>query len=159
MIITDDNFSSIVQGIEEGRIAYNNIRNVIYMLLSCAVAEVLFFLLSVILDYPLPLLAVQLLWLNLVTDGIQDCALAFEHGHGNEMKEKPRNPKESIFNSLLIKELLLSGLYIGLVVFGLWIYLLDVLGMDISHARSYVLILMVFFQNVHVFNCRSEKVC
>lgn len=156
MIITDDNFSSIVNGIEEGRIAYNNIRKVIYMLLSCAFAEVLFFLLAIIFDYDPPLLAVQLLWLNLVTDGIQDVAVAYEKGHGYEMKSKPRSPKESIFNKLFIEELLLSGLYIGVVVFGLWVYLIDELGMDVILARSYVLLLMVFLQNVHVFNCRSE---
>ena len=156
MIITDDNFSSIVKGIEEGRIAYNNIRKVIYMLLSCAVAEVLFFLFAIIFNYEPPLLAVQLLWLNLVTDGIQDIAVAFERGHGYEMKSKPRDPKESIFNPLFIKETLLSGLYMGLVVFGLWVYLIDQAKMDVTLARSYVLLLMVFLQNVHVFNCRSE---
>ena len=156
MIITDDDFSSIVKGIEEGRIAYNNIRKVIYMLLSCAVAEVLFFMLAIIFNYEPPLVAVQLLWLNLVTDGIQDVAVAFEKGHGYEMKAKPRDPKESVFNKLFIKELFLSGLYMGLVVFGLWVYLISYVKMDAVLARSYVLLLMVFLQNVHVFNCRSE---
>lgn len=157
MIITDDDFSSIVSGIEEGRIAYNNVRNVIYLLLSCAVAEVLFFMLAIILNYPIPLLAIQLLWLNLVTDGIQDCALAFEKGHGTEMSMKPRNPKESVFDPLLLKELAVSGIYIGLLVFGLWIYLIDYLNFEVSYARSYILLLMVFVQNVHAFNCRSER--
>ena len=80
MIITDDKFSSIVGGVEEGRNAYNNVRKVAYMLLSCAVCEVIFYIFSISLGYALPLTAIQLLWLNLVTDGIQDVALAFEAG-------------------------------------------------------------------------------
>lgn len=156
MIITDDDFGSIVKGIEEGRIAYNNVRKVIYMLLSCGIAEVLFFVLAIVFGYDIPLLAVQLLWLNLVTDGIQDCALAFEKGHGDEMDVKPRNPKEGVFDPLMIKELLLSGLYMGLLVFGVWVVLLDVANISVDIARSYVLLLMVFLQNIHVFNCRSE---
>lgn len=157
LIITDDKFSSIVSGVEEGRNAYNNVRKVTYMLLSCAVCEVLFFVLSIWLDYEIPLTAIQLLWLNLVTDGIQDVALAFESGEKNVMKVKPRNPNESLFDRLLINEIILIGLIMGIIVFGLWIYLIDVKHLDIVHARSYILLLMVFIQNLHCFNCRSEK--
>ena len=98
MIIIDDNFKSIVAGIEEGRNAYANIRKVVYMLISCGFAEVLFFTLSIAFGMPIPLAAVQLLWLNLVTDGLQDLALSFEKGEKNVMKEKPRDPKESLFD-------------------------------------------------------------
>ena len=85
MIITDDNFMSIVLGIKEGRTAYSNIRKVVYFLLSCGVAEVLFFLLSIIFNLPMPLVAIQLLWLNVVTDGFQDIALSFEKGESEIM--------------------------------------------------------------------------
>lgn len=78
MIITDDSFKSIVAGIKEGRCAYSNIRKISYMLLSCGVAEVLFFILSIVFNKPMPLVAIQLLWLNIVTDGLQDLALSFE---------------------------------------------------------------------------------
>ncbi len=156
MIITDDNFTSIVTGIREGRNAYDNVRKVIYMLLSCGLAEVLFFILSIAFGLPIPLIALQLLWLNLVTDGIQDIALAFEKGEPDSMKKKPRNPKENIFNSLLIKELAIAGIFTGIVVFLLFKYLIDS-GMDVMLARSYVVLLMVFIQNIHVFNCRSES--
>lgn len=156
MIITDDNFLSIVSGIEEGRNAYNNIRKVIYMLLSCGVAEVLFCILAIMFNYPMPLLAVHLLWLNLVTDGIQDAALTFEKAEEGIMSEKPRDPNEKIFNRLLLEETLLAGFSIGIIVFIFWTHLIDNLGLDIELARSYVLLLMVFMQNVHVFNCRSE---
>lgn len=156
MIILDDNFLSIVSGIEEGRNAYNNIRKVIYLLISAGLAEVLFFTLSILFNMPMPLVAVQLLWLNLVTDGIQDAALSFEKGEKGVMRQKPRSPNERIFNKLLLTETLLSGLTIGIVVFLFWSYLINVVGMDLSLARGYVLLLMVFIQNVHVFNCRSE---
>lgn len=157
MIIVDDNFNSIVTGIELGRTAYNNIRKVCYLLLSCGLAEVLFFVLSIIFDLPMPLVAIQLLWLNLVTDGLQDFALSFEKTEDGVMKEKPRSTKESIFNKTLIEEVLLAGLTIGLVVFVIWTFLIKKVGMDINLARGYIMVLMVFMQNIHVLNCRSEK--
>lgn len=156
LIIADNNFTSIVAGIEEGRFAYDNIRKVIYMLLSCGISEILFFLLSLIFNMPLPLLAVQLLWLNLVTDGIQDVALAFERGDHDVMNHPPRKTTESIFNSIMIEEILVSGIIIGITVFGFWYYLINGIKMDTVGARSYILLLMVFMQNIHVFNCRSE---
>ncbi|MEG2028780.1 MAG: HAD-IC family P-type ATPase [Bacilli bacterium] len=156
IIITDDNFLSIVAGIEEGRHAYNNIRKVTYLLVSCCLAEVLFFLLSIVFNYPIPLLAVQLLWLNLITEGIQDIALAFEKGEINIMNDKPRKTSESLFDKLLIQETVISGVAISLIAFIVWIFLLDVAKFEIIFARSYMMLLMVFLQNVHVFNCRSE---
>jgi len=156
MIITDDNFLSIVSGIEEGRHAYSNVRKVIYLLISCGIAEILFFILSIIFNYPIPLVAVQLLWINLVTDGIQDAALAFEKGEDDVMIKKTRNSKEKIFNRLLLEETLISGFTIGLIVFMVWIYLLKKAGIPVQTARGYILILMVFMQNIHVLNCRSE---
>ena len=157
MIIIDDNFASIVAGIEEGRNAYSNIRKISWMLLSCGFAEVLFFSLSIAFDLPIPLVAIQLLWLNLVTDGLQDMALSFERETDTIMKEPPRDTKESLFEKELIREILISGLFIGLLVFIIWEFLINNLGMEIEHARGYILALMVFIQNIHVLNCRSEK--
>lgn len=156
LIITDDKFSSIVKGVEEGRGAYDNIRKVTYMLLSCGVSEVVFYLFSILLDYSVPLTAVQLLWLNLVTDGIQDVALAFEQTDKDVLKRKPRSTKENLFDRLLKNEILLMGLTMGVIVFGVWVYLIDVLKLPTIVARSYILFLMVFMQNIHCFNCRSE---
>lgn len=157
MIITDNSFNSIVLGVKEGRCAYSNIRKVSYMLLSSAFAEVSFFLLAILADLPMPLVAIQLLWLNIVTDGLQDFALSFEKEEKGLMKEKPRDPKESIFNRELLSEVILSGLVTGLIVFGVWVYLINVVNMDENVARGYVMALMVFMQNVHVLNCRSER--
>ena len=156
LIITDDKFSSILNGVEEGRTAYDNVRKVTYMLLSCGVSEVFFYILSILSNYPIPLTAVQLLWLNLVTDGIQDVALAFEEKEKDTLKKKPRNPNESLFDRILRNEIFLIGTIMGIIVFGVWIYLLDVLKYDLTTARGYILLLMVFMQNIHCFNCRSE---
>lgn len=157
MIIIDDNFTSIVAGIEEGRNAYSNIRKISIMLLSCGFAEVLFFILSIIFNLPLPLVAIQLLWLNLVTDGLQDMALSFERETDTIMKDKPRSTKESLFEKELIKQTLISGTFIGILVFSVWFVLINHLHMEVEHARGYVLALMVFIQNIHVLNCRSES--
>jgi len=157
MIVIDDNFKSIVAGVKEGRIAYANIRKIIYFLISCGLAEVLFFCLSILFDLPMPLVAIQLLWLNVVTDGIQDFALSFEKAEKGIMNEKPRDPKESLFNKNLIQEILVSGLVIGIVVFSVWYYLINIVKMDVNVARGYIMALMVFIQNIHVFNCRSEQ--
>jgi len=158
MIVTDDNFSSIVAGVEEGRFAYDNVRKVIFLLISTGAAEVIMFFLSVMLGLPLPLLAVQLLWLNLVTNGIQDVALAFESGEPGAMNKKPRRTTESVFNVMMVKQTLVASLTIGIVAFGFWYWLIEIRHMSEYHARDLVLLLMVFMQNFHAFNSRSERV-
>jgi magnesium-transporting ATPase (P-type) len=157
IIVTDDNFASIVKGIEEGRHAYSNIRKVIYLLISTGAAEIVLFMLAIISRMPLPLLAVQILWLNLVTNGIQDKALAFEGGEPGIMKRPPRDPEEGIFNRMMIQQVVVSGLTMGVVAFSAWLYLLNA-GWAEESARNLVLLLMVLFQNFHIFNCRSERV-
>lgn len=155
IIIADDNFTSIEAGIEGGRFAYDNIRKVTYLLISTGAAEIILFLLSLLAGLPLPLTAVQLLWLNLVTNGIQDMALAFEGGEPETMQHPPRKPSEGIFNRLMIQQTIISGITIGLLAFGTWKWMLYQ-GIEEFHARTILLMLMVFMQNVHVFNCRSE---
>ncbi len=156
IIVTDDNFTSIVSGIEEGRFAYDNVRKVIYLLVSTGAAELALFILTVMAGLPIPLFAVQLLWLNLVTNGIQHVALAFEGGEPGAMQRPPRRPSEGIFNSLMIQQVALSGLVMGATASLLWYYLLNVVGMDESSARNILLLFMVLLENAHVFNCRSE---
>ena len=157
MIILDDNFKSIVAGIKEGRVAYANIRKIIYFLISCGLSEVLFFSLSIFTGMPIPLVAIQLLWLNVVTDGLQDIALSFEKAEKGLLKQKPISPKETIFNKRLLKEIIVSGLIIGSLVFFVWYFLLNNMNMQEDVARGYIMALMVFIQNIHVFNCRSES--
>jgi Ca2+-transporting ATPase len=156
LIITDDNFSSIVAGVEEGRVAYANVRKVIFLLISTGAAELVLFTLALLTGLPLPLMAVQLLWLNLVTNGIQDVALAFEPGEGDELSRPPRPPQEPIFNRLMIERVVIAAVVIGTIAFLLFQYLLD-RGFSLEEARNGTLLLMVLFENVHVFNCRSEQ--
>ena len=97
----------------------------------------------------------QLLWLNLVTNGIQDVALAFEPGVGDERLSPPRPPRESIFNRLMIERTLVAALFMGVVGFGLFQWCLAA-GWSEDASRNALLMLMVLFENVHLFNCRSE---
>jgi magnesium-transporting ATPase (P-type) len=155
LVISDDNFSSIVGGIEEGRIAYDNIRKVIYLLVSMGAAELLMVLLSVIAGHPIPLLPVQLLWLNLVTNGIQGVALAFEPGEGDSLRRKPRSPDESVFNRLMVERTVIAMLVVGGCGFAVFDIALR-LGWSVSEARNLLLLTMVLFENFHIGNCRSE---
>jgi potassium/sodium efflux P-type ATPase len=157
LIVTDDNFASIEAGVEEGRFAYDNIRKVTYLLISTGAAEVLLFTLALVAGLPLPLFAVQILWLNLVTNGIQDVALAFEAGEPGAMDRPPRRPEEGIFDSLMIQQTVMSGATIGLISIAVWYTLLQ-WGWEEEMARNLLLLMIVLFQNFHVFNCRSERV-
>ncbi|MEN8729041.1 MAG: cation transporting ATPase C-terminal domain-containing protein, partial [Desulfuromonadales bacterium] len=134
----------------------DNIRKVIYLLISTGAAEIVLFSLALVFGLPLPLLAVQLLWLNLVTNGIQDVALAFEGGEPGVMSRQPRPTDEGLFNRLMVTQTVISGLTMGALTFGIWAWLLAQ-GTGVQEARNFVLLLMVMLQNVHVFNCRSER--
>ncbi len=157
MIVTDDRFSSIVAGVEEGRFAYDNIRKVTYLLVSMGAAEVLLFLLSVLAGLPVPLAAVQLLYLNLITNGIQQFGLAFEPGEPGAMQRPPRPTDQGLFDRLMLEENLLSALWVGGVGFAAWSWMLGA-GIPEAEARGMLLVLFVLFENVHIFNTRSETV-
>lgn len=156
IIITDNNFASIAAGVEEGRFAYENLRKIIYLLISTGAAELLTIGLAIFTNIPLPFLAVQLLWLNLVTNGIQDVALAFEKGDKEVMQRPPRKPGESVFNTLMNSQVLVSAIVIAGIVYGVWHNLIYTLHYEESHARTVIMMLMVLLQNFHVLNCRSE---
>ncbi|MFZ5658158.1 MAG: cation-translocating P-type ATPase [Pseudomonadota bacterium] len=155
LILTDDNFASIVAGIEEGRVAYDNLRKVILLLISTAVAEILLVLMATLVGLPPPLTAVQLLWLNLVTNGMQDVALAFERGEGDVLRRPPRPANSPIFDRRMIEQVLLGGLVIGAISFGFY-YVAVTTGMAHATAQGAVLWLLVWCENAQVFNCRSE---
>ncbi len=155
LVLSDDNFTTIVAGIEEGRVAYDNVRKVIYLLISTGAAEVVLVVMALIAGLPLPLLAVQLLWLNLVTNGIQDVALAFEPSEGGVLSRAPRPPSEPIFDRLMVERTVVAALTMGLVGFAAFWWMLDA-GWTTEAARNALLFLMVLFENVHIGNCRSE---
>jgi magnesium-transporting ATPase (P-type) len=157
LVLTDDNFATIVGGVEEGRIAYQNIRNVVYLLTAAGIAEVLTVGVAVLAGWPLPLLPVQLLWLNLVTNGIQDVGLAFERGHGDELKQKPRPTREAIFNRLMLERGVLAGLWMSVAALVAFRWMLEA-GWSIEATRNGLLFLMVLMQNADAVNARSETV-
>ena len=156
LILTDDSFGSIVNGIEEGRVAYDNIRKVVHLLISTGFAEIVLILLSMLFFIPIPLLPVQLLWLNLVTNGIQHIALGLEKAEPGVLQRKARDPKEPIFNKIMISRVVTGGLYMGVTAFAIFYTLLN-FGYGEEYARNATLLLMVLFENVHVVNSRSEK--
>lgn len=155
LILTDDNFASIVAGIAQGRAAYDNVRKVTLMLVSTGAAEIVVFVLAQIAGLPLPLTAVQLLWLNLVTNGIQDVALAFEKGEPFALDRPPRPPDQPLFDRRMIEATILSGGVIGGLAFVCFAWLLQA-GWSEEAARNILLLLMVSFENAQVLNCRSE---
>jgi Ca2+-transporting ATPase len=159
LVISDDNFTSIVAGVEEGRVSYDNIRKVIYLLISTGAAELVLMALAISTGMPyLPLLPVQLLWLNLVTNGIQDVALAFEPNEGGVLQRKPRPPRERIFNQLMIERTIVAALTMGIIGFLTFRWFLPDGASDaqVASARNALLLLMVLFENIHIGNCRSE---
>ncbi len=155
LVISDDNFATIVAGIEEGRIAYDNIRKVIYLLISTGGAELVLMALAIAVGMPLPLIPVQILWLNLVTNGVQDVALAFEPGEGDVLKRRPRPPRERIFNRLMIERTVVGAGVMGCLGFAVFYWMLAN-GWTVEAARNSLLLLMVLFENFHLGNCRSE---
>jgi magnesium-transporting ATPase (P-type) len=157
IIVTDNNFASIAAGIEEGRYTYGNLRKIIYMLISTGAAEIVMVFLALLTNLPLPFMAVQLLWLNLVTNGTQDISLAFEKGERHVLSEPPRKPKQGFFDRLMISQSLVAGGVMTLLTFGLWYHLLNNLHFEEAEARNLILLLMVLLQNFHVLNCRSER--
>jgi Ca2+-transporting ATPase len=155
IIIADDNFASIVRGIMEGRVAYANIRKVVFLLVSTGAAELLLFLITIPFGLPMPLLPVQLLWLNLVTNGVQHIALAAEKPEGDELTYPPRKPEEPVFDRVMIVRNVYSAVVMAGVGFGLFSWLVAQ-GADPDHARNLLLLLFVIFENFQALNARSE---
>ncbi len=125
MILTDDNFTTIVHAIEEGRNIYNNIKKSVIFLLSCNLGEVITILVSILLNWPVPLIATQILWINLITDSLPAIALGIDPGDPDVMLQKPRNPKESFFAHGAGIRAVIGGVLIGIFTlaafyYGLW---------------------------------------
>ncbi|MDF2874198.1 MAG: yloB, partial [Sporomusa sp.] len=155
MVLADDNFATIVAAVEEGRGIYDNIRKFIRYLLSCNIGEVLTMFLAALLGLPMPLLPVQILWVNLVTDGLPAMALGVDPNNSNIMKRPPRHPGESVFSRGLSRKIMGRGIQIGLstlFVFSVVYYLQN----DLALARTAAFATLVYCQMFHVFDCRSE---
>lgn len=125
------------------------------MLFSTGMATIIAFISALVLGLPMLFTAVQMLWLNLVTNGIQDVALAFEPAEGDELKRKPRSPKEPIFDRWMIEGCAISALWMGAWTVGVFWWALQA-GWSEASARNAALLMLVLFQNVQVGNSRSE---
>ncbi|HPP06809.1 MAG TPA: HAD-IC family P-type ATPase, partial [Syntrophorhabdaceae bacterium] len=155
MIITDDNFASIFHAVEEGRIVFDNIRKVVFFLIPTGFASILSILISMVMDIPVPYVASQLLWINLVTNGLQDVALAFEPGEKDVLLRKPRSLKEGIMSRLMLQRSILVGVLISIgIIYNYYNALSN--GSTIAHARTIAVTTMVFFQFFQAWNSRSE---
>lgn len=157
IVLMDDNFASITHAVEEGRITYNNIRKVIFFAVSCGLPKVIIFILAIILGLPIPFTATQLLWLNVMTEGVQNIFLAFERSEGDEMNKPPRSPNEDIFNGVMIKRCIYSIIFITVICIGCFYYSVKVLDFNHIKASSMLLMLFVLIQNMQVLNSRSEN--
>ncbi|HEX3015787.1 MAG TPA: calcium-transporting P-type ATPase, PMR1-type [Desulfobacteria bacterium] len=156
MILADDNFATIVAAVEEGRAIYDNIRKFIRYLLSCNVGEVLTMFLASLLGLPVPLLPIQILWVNLVTDGLPAMALGVEKAEPDIMQRKPRNPKESVFARGLANKILLRGFLIGVGSLSVFVVAMLSPGGTVELARTMAFSTLVFSQLCHVLDCKSE---
>lgn len=154
LVLADDNFATIVSGVEEGRVTFANIRKIVLFMLATGAAEILMFLLALSVGLPMPLTPVQLLWLNLVTNGVLDVTLGFDRGDGDELEHPPRLKLKSLIDrdSLI---LMMPGAVL-MTVIAVWV-LQDrlALGMPIEDARNHVLLMVVTFQIAFLLTIRN----
>jgi Ca2+-transporting ATPase len=160
LILSDDNFATIVAAIEEGRGIYENIRKFIRYLLASNVGEIMTMFLAMMMGMPLPLVPIQILWVNLVTDGLPAMALGVDQPEKDLMQQKPRTAKENIFARRLGWKIVSRGILIGICTLAaFWLMLME--NPDSSQglvkAQSVAFATLVMAQLIHVFDCRSSR--
>ncbi|MBI4401824.1 MAG: cation-translocating P-type ATPase [Nitrospirae bacterium] len=157
MVVTDDNFASIAAAVETGRGIYENIRKSVHYLLSCNISEVLVMFLAALLGLPLPLLPVQILWINLVTDGLPALALAMDPADPDIMRRPPRRPEARFLERDRLFLMFGQGLFMALITIVSFVYCLYSMDNDLARARTVTFTVLVFAQLAHAFNCRSDR--
>ncbi|WP_430786047.1 calcium-translocating P-type ATPase, SERCA-type [Virgibacillus flavescens] len=157
LILMDDNFATIKAAIHEGRNIYENIRKFIRYLLASNVGEILVMLFAVMLGLPLPLVPVQILWVNLVTDGLPALALGLDQPESDVMSRKPRHPKEGVFARGLGFKIVSRGILIGLVTLFAFMMSYQDNPDNLIYAQTMAFTTLVMAQLIHVFDCRSER--
>jgi Ca2+-transporting ATPase len=156
MVITDDNFATIFNAVEEGRVVFDNIRKVVFFLIPTGVAAIVSIIGSILMGLPMPYTPSQLLWINLVTNGFQVIALTFEPKEGNVLNRFPRDPREGVMSRILIERTILVGLLISVGVIYQFTHALEG-GVSLERARTVAVTTMVFFQFFQAWNSRSES--
>lgn len=167
MILTDDNFTTIVSAIEEGRNIYDNIKKAVTFLLSCNLGEVIAIFVAILFDMPVPLIATQILWVNLITDALPALALGVDPGDHDVMKKKPRDPKESFFahgagyraivGGVLIGTLTLAAFYFGLTEFGYGVFSDEIPEDVLIYARTMAFVVLASSQLFYSISLRHES--
>ncbi len=157
LILLDDNFATIKAAIKEGRNIYENIRKFIRYLLASNVGEILVMLFAMIIGLPLPLLPIQILWVNLVTDGLPAMALGLDKPEENVMKRPPRHPKEGVFARGLGWKIVSRGFLIGSATLLAFMTVYKSNPDNLQYAQTVAFATLVLAQLIHVFDCRSEK--
>lgn len=157
LVLADDNFATITAAIEEGRNIYDNIRKFISYLLASNVGEILIMFFAMLAALPLPLVPIQILWVNLVTDGLPAMALGVDPAEKNVMNRPPRNIREGIFARGVGWKIVTRGILIGLISwFAFWVAYNEP-GADLIRARTIAFATLVMAQLIYVFDCRSES--
>lgn len=155
MILADDNFSSIVKAVEEGRVIYSNIRKFVFFLMSCNVGEILVIFLSMLFNWPIPLLPIHLLWVNLLTDAFPALALGTEKKEPGLMSEDPRDPSESIINKPMIINIIVQSIVMTAAVLVSYYYGWQKYGLDTG--RTYALVTLIMSELLRAYTARSER--
>jgi len=155
IVLVDDNFATIISAVEEGRSIFANIRRVILYLISTNSGEILIYLSTILAGLPIPLLPVQILWINLVTDGFSTAPLAFEPKEPGILREPPRSPREPIINRPTALRIAFYALLMWVGVMMVYVWALE--GLALDRARTYAFILMALFQVFNVLNVRSHR--
>jgi calcium-translocating P-type ATPase len=156
MVLADDNFVSIYHAVEQGRVTFDNLRKATFFLVATGAGTVITLITAMVLGWPLPFVPAQLLWLNLVTNGLQDVALAFEPGERGVLEQPPRPRGEGIVSWLLWERTIVVGIVMTIGTLYLFDHALAESG-SITHAQTVALTAMVLFQVFHVGNSRSER--
>ncbi|MEG0692016.1 MAG: cation transporting ATPase C-terminal domain-containing protein, partial [Oscillospiraceae bacterium] len=147
--------ATLVNAVDEGRSIYDNIRKFIRYLLACNIGEVMTMFVGMLMGMPVILLPIQILLINLVTDGLPAIALGLEPASKNAMSRPPRKPNEGVFSNGLATKIVIRGLLIGLSTLASFVTLFK-LSHDLDIARSGALFALIFAQLIHVFECKSE---
>lgn len=156
LILTDDNFASIVSAVEEGRIIYDNIKKFVFFLLSCNIGEILLVFVSILMNLPVPLLPIQLLWLNLVTDSFPALALGVEKGDPDIMSQKPRNPNEPILDRHMVVSIIFQSIAIAVASLSAYWWGIYRYGLDnILEARTIAFTTLITAELLRAYSTRS----
>ncbi len=157
MVLTDDNYASIVAAVEQGRIIYANIRKFVFYLLSCNLAEIVVIFLAILAGLPSPLTPIQLLWLNLITDGAPALALGMESGDPDTMKRKPRPPQEPVINRPMQLRIGVQTVAIATVTLGAYFLGIALYPGVPEEAKTMAFVTLSFSELLRAFTARSEN--